>query len=552
MHGNTDATNGKEMEMKSLLSAVVFTLLLIASRSAPAEEKSVYPGEPRFAYGFSSHMVLQRDIAANVWGFANPGTTVTVSIGDQNVTAKADPDGKWQVQLAPMQSGGPYVLKLASGKTVVKLDDVMLGDVWICAGQSNMRFSLDTPLDRFRKPKALDTERLFADELAAILKQKEFPIRHVMGGKQEFNWLPVTYENVRDRKKNPPGVTAVGYFFAKHLRQSLGDVPIGIIQAGNGGAAIREFLPKEVQWADPGMYEMNQPYWKNWIKDRGQEKLDAYYRGVHAWLAQKDVSGPCPVRYIGRVPGHNFYNHFAPLKKLKFKGMLYYQGEGDAGRGYFYRHLLRTLATVCSDYFEFEEMPFLTVLLPGSKRLDYTDIVESQLHVADTMKGVHAVYAPEGTWDHPKDLHPPNKEIIGKRAAMTALHEVYGRSEHYLGPRYASHKVVDNTIIVTFQDTGGGLVLKEGAKTVTCFEMAGSDRKFVAVKARLGKERNKVVLSIPEELQNDKQPVHVRFQWKKYYEPVLYGKNGLPAVFFRTDDFETRTSVRTPKSHVQR
>jgi hypothetical protein len=129
----------QEMTMKSLFSIVFCSLLFTTSSEAVAGKQYVYSGKPQFAYGFSSHMVLQRDCKVNAWGFANPGTPVTVSIGDQKVTEKANGYGQWLVQFAPMNAGGPYALKLESGRTVVKLEDVMLGDVWICSGQSNMR-----------------------------------------------------------------------------------------------------------------------------------------------------------------------------------------------------------------------------------------------------------------------------------------------------------------------------------------------------------------------------------------------------------------------------
>ena len=173
--------------------ALCFTLL-IGSGYAIADQQFVYQGEPQFGYGFSSHMVLQRDTNANVYGLAKPGTGVTISIGSQKVAAKANEHGRWLVQVAPMKAGGPYILKLESGKTVVALDDVLIGDVWICAGQSNMRYGLGRKISytkdsagNYAKTSQEDenTPRVFADELEAIRKQQNFPIRHAMGGARD-------------------------------------------------------------------------------------------------------------------------------------------------------------------------------------------------------------------------------------------------------------------------------------------------------------------------------------------------------------------------------
>lgn len=534
---------------------LIISVLLLIITGTMASEKFNYQGSPKFAYGFSSHMVLQRDTKTNVYGLANPGTAVTISIASQKIDTKANEHGRWLVQLEPMKAGGSYVLKLDSEGTTIKLEDVMLGDVWICAGQSNMRYNLarkqrypkkeDGSYDNIQGQK--DAPQVFADELVSLRKQKRFPIRHAMGGRSNLEWIEVNYENASNENNYSPGVTAVGYFFAKHLRKRLGDVPIGIIQAGNGGAPIRSFLPKDLQWADSGMKEMNDKYWPTFIEKYGEQKINSYYQQMHDWLNSRQYGTAPPAKYMGRIPGHNFYHHFGPLKKLCFKGMLYYQGESDAGRGYYYYHLLNTFVDTLREHFEFYEMPFLTIMLPPAMKLDYMDVTESQLLLADYKKGAHAVYAPEGAYTHPSDLHPPYKEIVGKRAAMTALNEVYGVEKPYLGPRYESHRFIDDSLIITFRNTHGGLILKEGETVLTGFQIAGIDKKFVDVQAKLGAKQNTVVIAIPPELQAYQKTLEIRFQKMNYYVPVLYGKSGLPAVFFRTDKFETRSSVRAPK-----
>ena len=170
------------------LAAVVSADSLPLHKAQGTARKVVYSGAAKFAYGFSDNMVLQRDTTMNVWGFADPGTDVTVSIDTQNVSATADRHGKWLLRLAPMTAGGPYSLTLNSGQTTQKLTNVLVGDVWICSGQSNMRYGLS------RQDKG--GNYLFQHELTALQKQSAFPIRHFMKDDENTPWFEVNYEAV--------------------------------------------------------------------------------------------------------------------------------------------------------------------------------------------------------------------------------------------------------------------------------------------------------------------------------------------------------------------
>jgi sialate O-acetylesterase len=359
-----------------------------------------------------------------------------------------------------------------------------------------------------------------------------------IGDDEATPWFEVNYLNVTDANVIPGGVSAVGYFFAKHLRNSIGDVPIGIIQHGAGGTAIRHYLPKDLQWKDACMLRMNEPYWDNLVQLYGEEQLVAHEEAINAWLAGESSSQLCPV-YISGFPGYLFYHHLPPLKNMKFKGLIYYQGESDAGRGQYYRKPLSALVYFYREYFDYSDMPFLVVMLPPYQNNNYAELVDSQLSVADEKSGVSAVYAPEAGDEF--DIHPPKKEIIGQRAAMAALVEAYGGSDPYLGPRYQSDVRVGNTVTVTFKDTDGGLKLAAGHSVLTGFQLAGASGNFVDVTAQLAANPNDVEITIPTELQGE-PTIYIRFNWTGYYVPVLYGDNDLPAVFFRTDDFDLLTT----------
>ncbi len=512
-----------------LLSALALSHVEVDA--APTESnRYVYEGSPKFAYGFSSHMVLQRDTPVNVWGFASPGESVTVSIDGKRARGQADQYGQWLVALDAMPAGGPYTLTLESGDTDVELEDVLLGDIWICSGQSNMRYGLD------RQDK--DKNYIYADELAAIQAQTEFPIRHAMGDDKELKWHEVDYETVTSKKKNRAGVTAVGYYFAKRLREDLGDVPIGIIQTGAGGKAIRHFIPKDVQWNDPelkslwfGPHFSGVSYWDQLIKKHGEETLKQHEAAVNAWMNGETASEVCPV-YISNYPGYLYIKSIPPLKNLKFKGMVWYQGESDASRFVEYPYHLEVLIDHYRDFFNYPDMPFITIMLPPYKSKRYPAFTNAQLTMADRKVGVFASYAPEAGDE--KDIHPPRKEIIGERAGLTALAEVYGAAEDSLGPRFDRASIRGGVLQLDFKNVKGGLKLADGVTELTGFEISGSDGEWTPMSAEISSNQQHVEITIPESL-SSKTSLGVQFNWKPYYVPVLYGMNDLPAIPFQAE-----------------
>lgn len=512
--------------------------------TAPSSPNALFSGQrvPRFAYGFSSNMVIQREENANVWGFAHPGTQVQVSVVDQaddaviqTATATSGDNGKWMLQLNPMAAGGPYSLHLESGGIhFEQLDDVLFGDVWICSGQSNMRYKLSR-MDA-------DDAYIFQDELDALLVQSSFPIRHAMynRGGDKFEWLEVTRETAINETINPQGVTAVGYFFAKHLREHFqADVPIGIVQTGAGGKAIRHFIPKDVQWENQNLKDIwltqvrswtTETYWEELEDEHGVQGLADHEAAIDTWLSGA-VLEPCPV-YLEDYPGYLFYDALPPLMNMTFKGMVWYQGEVDASRYDVYPDHLEILIDFYRSYFEYPDMPYIVVMLPPFANGYYPDFVAGQLALAESMDNVAASYAPEG--GDADDIHPAKKQIVGQRAALSALAEAYGMDIDYLGPRFDSVQRTGNTLIVRFKDTAGGLKLADGKHTLTGFRISGDPgSSFIAADADLGGDMDSVEVTIPVELQSE-QTIYLDFNREPFYEPVLYGGNDLPAVFFET------------------
>lgn len=519
-----------------LLSSVSLYILISLSAGALAQEKHVYTGNPKFAYGFSSNMVIQRDVDATVWGFATPGTEVEVSIGDQDAKATTDQYGQWLVQLDPMPAGGPYTLELKGGDSTETLESVMVGDVWICSGQSNMRYALDRRVDR----KDPNSPRIFQEELDALEEAGTSSIYHVMKDRKgEFNWMEVT-QNASDRNAHPNGVSAVGYFFAKHLKEHIGDVPIGIIQTGAGGKAMRHFIPKDVQWNDPDLKSLwfqklsfrRTTYMQDLIEQHGEEKLARHEAEINAWLNGESGSEVCPV-YISDFPGYLFYSSLPPLKHLKFKGMLWYQGESDRGRYNIYPKHLEVLIDFYREYFNYPDMPFVVIALPPHDLNHYEKFTDAQITFADNKEGVAIAYAPEG--GDKDDIHPPKKEIVGERSALSAAALAYDKDVAYLGPRLASADRRGDQVIITFKDTAGGLKLTEGVTELAGFQIGlpNEDNSLENVKAEISQDRDRVVVMVPEKFASSRKLV-LRFNYTPYYVPFLYGGNDLPAVSFST------------------
>lgn len=528
---------------RSLFPPGAFLLLLAA----------VLPGRAHaleLCWIFSSGMVLQAERPVPVWGRALAGEEVTVRFGDQTRKATADASGQWVVQLAPLAvSTEPRTLFIGGSRSAVPVEilEVLVGDVWICAGQSNMMqpelaqatggeaeaAGADAPLlRRFQVPNIW----------AAEPQRDNFPGRRITNW---YTWKTCTPEAARRW-------AAVQYFFGRQVQRATGR-PVGLLSVALGASSAEAWVPAEALAADPRFAPFVADS-RRWIAGAGEARAE-HQRRVEGWERRKreaeqqggvfserkptDIAPETFPRWWAGVL-HNAM--LAPLRDFAVRGVIWYQGENNAARhagcagdleGY--TRLMTLLIGEWRRQFGQPELPFLQVQLANMWQRDadpnapstWAEIREAQARVAATVPGAGlAVAIDVGEADN---IHPANKRPVGERLARLALRQVYGQAIAASGPAYAGQVREGNRIRIQFQATAS-LTASPGL-TPGGFAVAGEDRRFFWAEARI--EGREVVVSSPEV----PRPVAVRYAFLNNPEAGLFDAEGLPAGPFRTDDW---------------
>lgn len=453
---------------------------------------------------FSSHMVLQSGKPVPVWGQAAPGESVTVTLGSQSKSATAAADGKWSVTLDPLQPGGPFTLTAAAGKTLT-VDDVLVGEVWLCSGQSNMALPVS-------KAKDFDIEQAAAN----------YPEIRMLG--PNGKWTVCSPQTVG-------AFSAAAYFFGRELYQKLKE-PIGLINCSAGGTPIELWTSPEAQQAVPEL----QPLFETAPATAFASTADAAQAQSDAGQAQ-EVEGKRAVVAAKAAPGDQFKKHILPLVPFAIRGVIWYQGEANSYTVHANLYGIQ-LMTMIKDWRSRwgEDFPFIAVQLPefGKPQVapDETNgrtLVREGVLKALSLPNV-GMAVTLGTGEEASN-HPKNKQECGRRLAQWALANVYGQKDVAAsGPLPESSKVDGNKIVVTFSHTDGGLVA-QGGGDLKGFAIAGADMKFSWATATIS--GNAVAVSSPDV----PNPVAVRYAWASNpAEANLSNGAGLPATPFRTDD----------------
>jgi len=481
------------------------------------------------------NMVLQRDIKVPVWGWADTEEEITVSIEEQQLTTKADSDGKWMVKLEPMKAGGPFEL-IIEGNNTIKLTNVMIGEVWICSGQSNMEWMV-------QHCNNADIE--IAD--ACYPKIRLFSIRN--------NVSPEPLEDCEAsweicRPSTVGGFSGTGYFFGREIMREL-DVPVGLINASWGGTPAEAWISTETLTSDPdlkGIYNL----WKPVLREKSPEIVDYYrrmgdwhedvYRIVYAgrhFKSEKPPEAPVKLIWVPTVPTWVYNGMIAPLVPYAIRGVIWYQGESNAGRAYQYRKLFPALIKDWRRVWGQSDFPFLFVQIANYMKTDsqpqesaWAELREAQLMTLTIPNTAMAVTIDIGDSEN---IHPQNKQEVGRRLALGALKVAYNKGIVHSGPLYDSMTVRDGKIRLRFTETGSGLVVKNG-KSISGFAIAGEDKIFVWARAAI--EGDEVVVwsdEVPE-------PVAARYAWANNPDCNLYNREGLPASPFRTDSWQGITA----------
>ena len=425
---------------------------------------------------FTDNAVLQQGISVPVWGMANDGEKVTVKFQGQEVSTTAH-NGHWMLRLKPLKAGGPFTMTI-SGENTIELKNILVGEVWVCSGQSNMAWQVK------------NTE----NAQAAIDSSKDPMIRlYTMPWADKFaNPKPAWQECNPD---TTPTFSAVGYFFGKHLREAL-KVPIGLINSSVGGTPADAWTSRTALLANPEIKDIVEKPWT---------RASYLYNGM-----------------------------IAPLQPYAIEGAIWYQGESNAGRAYEYRTLFPAMIECWRDEWGQGDFPFLFVQLApfGTNAAEpaWAELREAQLLTAQhDPKTAMAVIMDIG---EEKNIHPVKKDPVGARLALAARAIAYGQKLVYSGPIYKSMKIEGDKAILSFDWVGSGLVADGDLKG---FTIAGEDQKFVPAATQI--QGDKVIVSSPEVA----KPMAVRYGWANCPDVNLFNQNGLPATPFRTDDFKMIT-----------
>lgn len=530
------------------------SLLLLCALAMPAWAADVL-SLPHF---FSDHMVLQRERAAAIWGQSAPGTEVTISFKGHTATAKADAKGRWKAEIktGPADATGAE-LSVISGTEKRVLKDVLVGEVWLASGQSNMYFTMN---------------RVPAYE--AVIAKANYP------GLRMFNAPLVTAEHPQSdiagewtlsSPETVPGYSAVAFFFALKLHQELG-VPVGVIKTAWGGKPVETFTSREALNTLPGtkamvekLMEEARTYDPAKAQSAYEAKLEQWKKTMAAARAKNKEAGqpgkrlpkkpaaPKPPLLTEGKPGVLYNAMIHPFTGYTLRGAIWYQGEGNAKAGAVpYDQtlplMIRDWRQRWGDEFSFYYVQLANYRAPSTAAgtPDPWPLLQDRMrHILEfTPKTGMAVINDVG---EANDIHPKDKQTPGERLARWALAKDYGRELVYSSPLYRSSQVKDGRIHLTFDHVGAGLKAREGGE-LKRFEIAGADQVWHWAKAAIhGKET--VVVS------SDKvsAPIAVRYAWASNPEGAnLVNSEGLPASVFRTDDWEDVDKTPAPAATANR
>ena len=493
---------------------------------------------------FSENMVLQRDHAVPVWGWSDENEPVTVEFAGQRKSTTPSHDGKWMVTLDPMPANKRPRDLIVSGKTTVILRNVLVGEVWLCSGQSNMGWPVSRAANSEEEAATADFPEI---RLIKIPHTNEpYPIDDV-----DAQWETCTPDSVGH-------FSAVAYYFARRLFGDL-RVPIGLISSNWGGSRIEPWTPPSGFSSVPELNEITEEV-ASWdlATEAGQQALRRHLISVEKWvgatqdaLSRGRVPPPAPehpVPATRQSPTKLYNGMIHPLIPYAIRGAIWYQGESNGREGESYYHKMKALIQGWRGLWNQESLPFYFVQLANFRESDPNDpaggdgwarLREAQRQASEIPNTGMVVIIDIG---EASDIHPRNKQDVGERLALWPLAKIFHRDVVYSGPLYSGYTVEGDRIRIMFDHLGSGLMVgrKEGLSPVqevengelAWFAISGADRKWHRAKATI--DGNAVVVSSDNVL----EPVAVRYAFAMNPEGCnLYNREGLPASPFRTDDW---------------
>jgi sialate O-acetylesterase len=481
---------------------------------------------------FADHAVLQRDKPVPVWGRAGAGDAVTVSFHGQTVRAVAGPDGRWTASLAPMPASAEPADLVVQGASTLTLHDVVVGEVWLCSGQSNMEFTVDD--GAFYQVRNHEREVAAANyPLIRQLKVERTVAAAPADSVKTSGWKPAVPANVG-------GFTAVGYFFARDIQRAIG-VPIGIIDSPWGGTPVESWMSDEAR-RSTALSAVIDERWKKALSEWPPERVAQYPAAMEAWRKAEEnarathTKNPLPwppppaTADSPNLPGGLYNAMIAPLEPGAMRGILWYQGESNIGHAGEYAELFKAMITSWRAGFRQGDLPFYFVQIANfgneEERADrgWARLREAQAGALSLPNTGMAVTVDIG---EAQDVHPKNKQELGRRLALMARAQVYGVLPEFQGPAFAGAGREGAAMRVRFTHAGNELEARGGP--VTALEVAGADKVFHDATGVI--DVDTLIVSCPDV----PEPVAVRYAWTNAPRANLYGDNGLPAAPFRSD-----------------
>lgn len=478
-------------------------------------------GEVKLPAIVSDHMLIQQQAPVRIWGKAAPAEAVSVELAGVRASGVADSNGRWEVYLPPVNAGGPYDMTV-SGTNRIVVHDVLAGEVWVGSGQSNMELPMTRVNDSEREIAAADFPQI---RLFTVKKKiSDTPLDDVEGA-----WSACTPASVKN-------FSAVGYFFSRYIHQQR-HVAVGFIHTSWGGTPAQSWTTKATLDTNPLLKIVNDDWARvmaNWpaANEKYQKQLSDYrIAAAEAKAAGKPVpAAPAAPNGPGspNLPSGLWNGMVAPITPYAIRGVLWYQGESnaDAAHAYVYRHLFRAMIEDWRREWAQGDFPFLFVQLANYETsADWPVLRESQTDALSLRNTGMAVIDDIG---EAKDIHPKNKQDVGKRLALAAQAIAYGEKIEYSGPMFRQVTRENSALRVWFDHIGAGMQPRGGGE-LAGFEIAGADGNFVPAQSAI--EAATVVVKAD----GVTEPVRVRYGWANNPKATLENREGLQASPFRAE-----------------
>lgn len=477
---------------------------------------------------FGDSMVVQRDKPIHIWGWTTAGGEVTVEMAGHTATGKADSEGRFDLQLDPLPVGGPHEMKITADESKT-FTDVLVGEVWVCSGQSNMAFPVANSNDPDLESISANYPNIRLISVPQVGSQT--PLNDFAG-----KWEACTPETVLN-------FSAVGYFFGRQLHQTL-DIPIGLIDNAWGGSAAEAWVSRQ-RLEQAGEYSELLAQWDETAKTYNHEEVVAKYQErLNRWQKTRKGNRPRPPRnpLDGQKRPANLYNGVLhPILGYTIRGAIWYQGEANSKRAYQYRDLFPLMIQFWRDEWGQGDFPFYWVQLadyraevdrPGES--DWAELREAQtMTMARLPNTGQAVITDLG---EAADIHPKNKQDVAKRLVRWALANEYSVDLPYRSPQFRSVEFKANKAIIKFDHVGKGLDTFDVREPIG-FAIAGQDKAFAPANAKIV---DKETMEVWSDEVND--PVAVRYAWADNPVCNVQSADGLPLTSFRSDDWRGVTA----------